>query len=163
MLRFLAMRIASAVPVMVILSLVTFAIIQAPPGDYADYIRSQLINQGGASFAEADAQAQAYRVEHGLDKPLPVQYLNWVAGIITRGDFGYSLYYNKPVAAVVGERLPRTLLLALVCHLLASVRCCWHWSAICWRRCSASPSASGRRPGNTHGSTRCCRPSPSSA
>lgn len=121
MLRFLAMRIASALPVMVILSLVTFAIIQAPPGDYADYIRSQLINQGGASFAEADAQAQAYRVEHGLDRPLPVQYLNWIAGIVTRGDFGYSLYYNKPVAAVVGERLPRTLLLALVCHLLASV------------------------------------------
>jgi len=120
-LRFLAMRIASALPVMVILSLVTFAIIQAPPGDYADYIRSQLINQGGASFAEADAQAQAYRVEHGLDKPLPVQYVNWIAGIVTRGDFGYSLYYNKPVAAVVGERLPRTLLLALVCHLLASV------------------------------------------
>jgi peptide/nickel transport system permease protein len=120
-LRFLAMRIASALPVMVILSLVTFAIIQAPPGDYADYIRSQLINQGGASFAEADAQAQAYRVEHGLDKPLPVQYLNWIAGIVTRGDFGYSLYYNKPVAAVVGERLPRTLLLALVCHLLSTV------------------------------------------
>ena len=57
MLRFLAMRIASAIPVLVILSLVTFAIIQAPPGDYADYIRSQLINQGGASFDEADAQA----------------------------------------------------------------------------------------------------------
>ena len=121
MLRFLLMRIASAIPVLAILSLVTFAIIQAPPGDYADYIRSQLINQGGASFAEADAQAQAYRVEHGLDKPLPVQYLNWIGGIITRGDFGYSLYYNKPVADVVGERLPRTLLLALVCHLLASV------------------------------------------
>ncbi|QKD05560.1 ABC transporter permease [Mesorhizobium loti] len=121
MLRFLLMRIASAIPVLGILSLVTFAIIQAPPGDYADYIRSQLINQGGASFAEADAQAQAYRVEHGLDKPLPVQYLNWIGGIVTRGDFGYSLYYNKPVADVVGERLPRTLLLALVCHLLASV------------------------------------------
>ena len=121
MLRFLLMRIASAIPVLAILSLVTFTIIQAPPGDYADYIRSQLINQGGASFAEADAQAQAYRVEHGLDKPLPVQYLNWISGIITRGDFGYSLYYNKPVADVVGERLPRTLLLALVCHIFASV------------------------------------------
>ncbi|TIV97336.1 MAG: ABC transporter permease, partial [Mesorhizobium sp.] len=121
MLRFLLMRIASAIPVFAILSLITFAIIQAPPGDYADYIKSQLINQGGASYAEADAQAQAYRVEHGLDKPLPVQYLNWIGGIITRGDFGYSLYYNKPVADVVGERLPRTLLLALVCHLLASV------------------------------------------
>ncbi|TIW92470.1 MAG: ABC transporter permease, partial [Mesorhizobium sp.] len=121
MLRFLLTRIASAIPVLAILSLVTFAIIQAPPGDYADYIRSQAINQGGASFAEADAQAQAYRIEHGLDKPLPVQYVNWIGGIITRGDFGYSLYYNKPVADVVGERLPRTLLLALVCHLLASV------------------------------------------
>ncbi|PWJ88466.1 peptide/nickel transport system permease protein [Mesorhizobium loti] len=121
MLRFLLTRIASAIPVLAILSLVTFAIIQAPPGDYADYIRSQLINQGGASFAEADAQAKAYRIEHGLDKPLPVQYLNWIGGIINRGDFGYSLYYNKPVADVVGERLPRTLILALVCHLLASV------------------------------------------
>ena len=121
MLRYLLTRIASAIPVLANMSLVTFAIIQAPPGDYADYIRSQLINQGGASFAEADAQAQAYRVEHGLDKPLPVQYLNWIGGIVTRGDFGYSLYYNKPVAEVVGERLPRTLLLALVCHLLASV------------------------------------------
>ncbi|TIM03989.1 MAG: ABC transporter permease, partial [Mesorhizobium sp.] len=92
MLRFLLTRIASAIPVLAILSLATFAIIQAPPGDYADYIRSQAINQGGASFAEADAQAKAYRIEHGLDKPLPLQYLNWIGGIVTRGDFGYSLY-----------------------------------------------------------------------
>ena len=40
---------------------------------------------------------------------------------MTRGDFGHSLFYNKPVADVVGERLPRTLALALVCHILASV------------------------------------------
>ncbi|MDI6834195.1 MAG: ABC transporter permease [Rhizobiaceae bacterium] len=121
MVRFLLTRIGSAVPVLLILSVVTFAIIQAPPGDYADYIRSQLMNQGGASFEQAEAQAQAYRVEHGLDKPMVVQYLNWVSGIVTRGDFGYSFYYNKPVAEVVGERLPRTLALALVCHILASL------------------------------------------
>lgn len=121
MFRFLLVRIASAIPVLLVLSVVTFGIIQAPPGDYSDYIRSQLINQGGASFEEADAQAQAYRKEHGLDKPLPIQYVNWITGIVTRGDFGHSLYYNKPVADVVGERLPRTLALALVCHILASV------------------------------------------
>lgn len=120
MLRFLAMRIAAAIPLLFILSLVTFAIIQAPPGDYGDYIRSQAINQGGASYEEAEAQAQAYRKEHGLDKPLPAQYVNWIAGIVARGDFGHSLYYNKPVGEVVAERLPRTLLLALVCHILAS-------------------------------------------
>lgn len=121
MLRFFFVRLSSAVPVMLILSVVTFAIIQAPPGDYADYIRSQLMNQGGASFEQAEAQAQAYRVEHGLDQPIVVQYFNWIGGIVTRGDFGYSFYYNKPVAEVVGERLPRTLLLALVCHLFASI------------------------------------------
>lgn len=121
MVRFLLTRIGSAVPVLLILSVVTFAIIQAPPGDYADYIRSQLMNQGGASYEQAEAQAQVYRVEHGLDKPMVVQYVNWISGIMTRGDFGYSFYYNKPVAEVVGERLPRTLALALVCHILASL------------------------------------------
>ncbi len=121
MLRFLTIRIGSAIPVLLILSVVTFAIIQAPPGDYADYIRSQLMNQGGASFEQAEAQAQAYRIEHGLDKPIVVQYFNWIGGIITRGDFGYSFYYNKPVADVVGERLPRTIALALVCHILSSI------------------------------------------
>jgi peptide/nickel transport system permease protein len=67
MFRFLLVRIASAIPVLFVLSVVTFAIIQAPPGDYSDYIRSQMINQGGASFEEADAQAQAYRIANGLD------------------------------------------------------------------------------------------------
>jgi len=120
-LRFLLVRILAALPLLLVLSVVTFAIIQAPPGDYADYIRSQLINQGGASFEQAEAQAQAYRIANGLDKPLPVQYVNWIYGIITSGDFGHSLYYNKPVGDVVGERLPRTLMLALICHILASV------------------------------------------
>jgi peptide/nickel transport system permease protein len=121
MLRFLLIRVASAIPVLVILSIVTFAIIQAPPGDYSDYIRSQLINQGGASFEAADAQAKAYATAHGFDKPLPIQYLNWVWGIVAHGDFGQSFFYNKPVADVVGERLPRTILLALTCHILASI------------------------------------------
>ncbi len=121
MLRFLLFRIASAVPVLLILSVVTFTIIQAPPGDYSDYIRSQMINQGGASFEAADQQAKAYAKVHGLDQPIPIQYVNWMWGMITRGDFGESMYYNKPVAEVVAERLPRTLLLALTCHILASL------------------------------------------
>ena len=121
MLRFLVLRIASALPVLLVLSIATFAIIQAPPGDYSDYIRSQLINQGGASFEAADLQAKAYAAAHGFDKPIPIQYLNWMWGIVSRGDFGQSFFYNVPVGDVVAERLPRTILLALVCHILASV------------------------------------------
>jgi peptide/nickel transport system permease protein len=121
MLRFLVMRILAAIPILVVLSLVTFIIIQAPPGDYGDYIKSMLMSQGGATDEQAQKQADAYRESHGLNAPLPVQYINWVTGIVTRFDFGHSLYYNKPVGEVVAERLPRTLLLALTCHILASV------------------------------------------
>lgn len=121
LLRFLVTRILAALPVLLVLSVVTFAIIQAPPGDYGDYIRSMLINQGGATIEEAEKQAAIYREQNGLNDPLPVQYVNWITGIITRFDFGHSLYYNKPVGDVVAERLPRTVLLALTCHFFASV------------------------------------------
>lgn len=121
MLRFLLMRIGGAIPLLLLLSIVTFAIIQAPPGDYADYIKSMLINQGGVPADQAEIQAQAYRVANGLDQPILVQYFNWIWGIITRFDFGHSYYYNKDVGIVVADRLPATIALALVCHILASL------------------------------------------
>jgi peptide/nickel transport system permease protein len=121
MLRFLTMRVLGAIPLLILLSVVTFAIIQAPPGDYADYIRSMLINQGGVQPDLAEAQAEIYREANGLNDPIVVQYFRWITGIVTRFDFGHSLYYNKPVGNVVAERLPATILLALTCHILASV------------------------------------------
>ena len=120
MLRFLTVRVLSAIPILLVLSLVTFLIIQAPPGDYADSIATMLVNRGGASLEVAQQQAEAYRVAHGLNDPLPIQYFNWLWGIITRFDFGDSLYYNKPVSAVVLQRLPPTIMIALTCHLLAT-------------------------------------------
>jgi len=89
LLRFLVTRILAALPVLLVLSVVTFAIIQAPPGDYGDYIRSMLINQGGATNEEAERQADIYREQNGLNDPLPVQYIRWMGGIVTRFDFGH--------------------------------------------------------------------------
>ena len=114
MFRFLAMRVLGAIPLLVLLSVVTFAIIQAPPGDYGDYIRSMLMNQGGVPAEQAEAQAEIYRQENGLNDNVVVQYFRWIGGIVTRFDFGHSLYYNKPVGNVVAERLPATIILALV-------------------------------------------------
>ena len=121
MFRFIAFRVLAALPILLVLSVVTFAIIQAPPGDYADYIATMLVNRSGASLEMAQAQAELYRQAHGLNDPLPIQYLNWLWGIITRFDFGDSMFYNKPVAEVVAQRLPATILLALTCHVLASL------------------------------------------
>jgi peptide/nickel transport system permease protein len=120
MLKFLAIRILSAIPVLFVMSLITFIIIQAPPGDYADYIRNQLIFLGNASTAVADAAAERFREENGLNDPLIIQYFRWISGFLV-GDFGHSYFYNKPISEVVGDRLPATLLLALTCHVLASL------------------------------------------
>ena len=121
MLRFLGFRVLASIPVLLVLSIVTFTIIKAQPGDYGDYLKSMLMSQGNVSEANAQIQADAYRHAHGLDAPLPLQYVNWLTGIVTRFDFGQSLFYNRPVGEVVAERLPRTLLLALTCHILASL------------------------------------------
>ena len=121
MLRFLSFRLLQAIPVLLIMSVITFTIIQAPPGDFGDFIKSNMISQGGASVAAAEATAEEYRERNGLNDPLVLQYVRWITGIVTRGDFGFSYFYNKPVADVVAERLPRTIMLALVCHFLASL------------------------------------------
>ncbi|MBB3713029.1 peptide/nickel transport system permease protein [Limimaricola variabilis] len=121
MIRFISMRLLQAIPVLFAMSVITFAIIQAPPGDYGDYLRTQMITQGNASPAAATAAAEQYREQNGLNDPMVVQYIRWITGIVTRGDFGHSFYYNKPVSEVVGERLPRTIALALASHFVASL------------------------------------------
>ena len=120
MLRFLAIRILQSIPVLLVMSVITFTIIQAPPGDYGDFIRGNMISQGGASLAAADAAVEAYRVRNGLNDPMVVQYFRWIWGIVSRGDFGHSFLYNKPVTDVVMQRLPATIAIALTCHFLAS-------------------------------------------
>jgi peptide/nickel transport system permease protein len=121
MLRFLVIRLMQAVPVLLVMSLITFIIIQAPPGDYGDFIRTNMIVQGNASPEAASAAAERYREANGLNDPLPLQYLRWIWGIVAHGDFGQSYLYNKPVLDILVQRLPPTIALALTCHVLASV------------------------------------------
>ena len=96
MVRFLLVRVLQSIPVLLVMSLITFIIINAPPGDYGDYIRTNMITQGNASFAAADAAAERYREEHGLNDPMMVQYFRSISGIVTRGDFGWSYFTTGP-------------------------------------------------------------------
>ena len=58
MLGFLGVRLMQSVPVLIVMSFITFMIIQAPPGDYADFIRTNMIVQGGATPEAATAAAE---------------------------------------------------------------------------------------------------------
>jgi peptide/nickel transport system permease protein len=121
MLRFLGIRLLQAIPVLIVMSIITFTIIQAPPGDYGDFIRTNMITQGNASVEAAERAADQYRKDHGLNDPMVLQYLSWIWGIVSQGDFGQSYLYNKPVSEVIMSRLPATIAIALTCHFLASL------------------------------------------
>lgn len=110
MTKFIVRRIAILLPLLFMVSVVAFVVIQLPPGDYVDsYIRN-LELQGGAMNA---AQKLALQRQYGLDQPLIIQYFIWIGKIITRGDFGNSFKFQRPVADLLLERIPRTIALSV--------------------------------------------------
>ena len=109
MLAYLLRRLGLAAITIVAITLVTFTILQLPPGDFVDAYAAQAAMSGTAiSAAEADALRQAY----GLNQPLYVQYFKWI-GMIGSGNFGRSFEYGRPVTEVIGDRLWLTILLSL--------------------------------------------------
>jgi len=120
MIQFLTRRFLSAIPVLIGITLVSFAVIQLPPGDFASQFKTNLINNG-VSEQEAERQVASIRAQYGLDQPFHIQYFRWVSGIVTRGEFGYSFAYKKDVGELIGERLPRTLALAIASHAISTL------------------------------------------
>lgn len=121
MIGYIIRRTVVSIFVVLGIALVSFIVIQLPPGDYADGYKAFLMNQGGATEAEAERQANLFRARYGLDEPMPIQFLQWVGGIVTRGSFGFSFAYKKDVGELIAERLPRTLLLAVLAHLVSTI------------------------------------------
>lgn len=118
---FLVKRIVSALVLVAVVSLVSFLLIKAPPGDYASTVKATAISRGGMSEADAEALARAARVRLGLDRPVLVQYGRWIGGILLHGDFGPSFQESAGAGEVIGRRLWYTLGIALCCHVLATV------------------------------------------
>jgi len=121
MINYILRRILFAIVVLIGISLVAFIVIQLPPGDFATQYKQRLINQAGMSTSEAEAAAEIYREKYGLDEPGYVQYYNWIKGIVTEGSFGYSMAYARDVGGLIAERLPRTMLLALLAHAISTL------------------------------------------
>lgn len=108
---FILKRLLWAFPTLAFISVVAFAIIQLPPGDFVTSYAAQL-RHGGEYIS--DLQIEAMRESMGLNDPLIVQYLRWIGDIVLRGDFGHSLEWNKPVSELIWDRLGLTLILSSV-------------------------------------------------
>ena len=110
MLSFILRRVIILIPLLLVVSIVAFFVIQLPPGSYIDsYIRN-LEAQGGSINEE---QIAALERQYGLDQPPIVQYFTWIGKIVLHGDFGNSFRYQRPVAELLGERIPRTIAISI--------------------------------------------------
>ncbi|MES0880913.1 ABC transporter permease [Roseibium sp. SCP14] len=118
LLLYFVKRILVAIPLLIGISIVSFGLVVAVPGDFVDSWMAQTMAQTGMSAAELKPQAEELRQKLGLDKSLVHQYVLWLKGIVFSGDFGQSFVYSKPVTEVIGLRLPRTLGLAIVTLIL---------------------------------------------
>lgn len=108
MLQFLIRRSATVLLVLFGVSVITFGLMFVTPGDPAQTIMRQ--QMGGRSPSEE--AVQDFRQEHGLDDPIPVQYVNWVADVVT-GDFRESYFQDTKVSTMILNRAIPTLELAV--------------------------------------------------
>ena len=111
MLRYLARRLLVLALTMVAASIVIFLLMSVVPGDPAQFMMG--MNADPAALA-------ALRAELGLDRPLPVRYLEWVGGLMI-GDFGQSYTYRVPVSQLILDRIGLSLPLAFLALLLSIV------------------------------------------
>ena len=109
MISFILQRIVLAFGTLFVVSVISFVIIQLPPGDYVDSYVGLLESQGDVVSDEREAE---FREVFGLNRPIVVQYLTWIGDALT-GDFGLSFEYKRPVREVIGDRLWLTVAVAL--------------------------------------------------
>jgi len=117
MVRYILQRLLLIPVLLVLFSIMVFALVQAPPGDYlTTYIAT--LSASGSSMDQA--QVDALKKQFGLDQPVHVQYWRWMQSL-ARGELGLSLEYQRPNAELIGERLGLTIALALAAFVFTWV------------------------------------------
>jgi peptide/nickel transport system permease protein len=116
MLGYILRRVLFMIPTLFIISVISFIIIQLPPGDYLTTYAAQMSAEGDAIDRAA---LEALKERYGLGQPIYVQYYKWVSGIILRGDWGQSMEWQKPVKELIWERIGLTMVLSGVALLVS--------------------------------------------
>jgi len=108
-------RLLYMIPTLIGMSLISFVIIQLPPGDFLTSVVSAIAESGkGLDQASIDRLTAQY----GLDQPIYIQYWRWITGILLRGDFGWSFDWGQPVSRLIWDRLGITLIVSTLSLIL---------------------------------------------
>ncbi|CAH1679328.1 Peptide/nickel transport system permease protein [Hyphomicrobiales bacterium] len=109
LITYIIRRILWSVPFLFVVSLIAFALIQAPPGDYLTTFAATLAQSGDVVDHE---RLELLRERYGLDQPFIVQYWKWITGVLV-GDFGISFEWQQPVSNLIWERMALSVTLAM--------------------------------------------------
>jgi peptide/nickel transport system permease protein len=116
MTRFILKRLLNIIPLVILISMFSFFIIQLPPGDWVTTYAAQMESVGATTSEDI---LEMLRERYGLGQPVYIQYIKWVSGF-PRGDLGNSMAYNNmPVAGLIGERLILTFGISLATLLIS--------------------------------------------
>jgi len=113
MIGFVIRRLLYMIPTVIIISMVSFLIIEAPPGDYVSVYVAQLETMGEAIDMET---IEGLRARYGVDQPIYVKYFKWVYNM-AHGDLGISMEWNDSVNNILKERLPWSIAVSGVAFL----------------------------------------------
>ena len=117
--RYLAERTFQAASSLFVVTTLAFVLMRAMPGGPEDYLRSQLRQSGQLSESEIGNMVDIYLSFHP-DQPLHVQYFEYMSSLLV-GDLGQSIWFNEPVAQILGRALPWTIFLSSVSLLITFV------------------------------------------
>lgn len=121
MFNYILRRLVIAVFVLFAIAAISFFIIQLPPGDFASTYKQFLIQTANLTEDKAEEMTKLVRQQYGLDQPVYIQFFTWVKGIVTEGKFGFSFAYRRDAGEIILDRLPKTLMLALLAHFTSTV------------------------------------------
>src|SRR6267142_1732733 len=117
MLAYIGRRALLSVFTVWAISVLSFAIIQLPLGDFVTSYIAQMASMGSVV---TDEEAQNLRIQYGLGQPVYVQYGKWMK-LIARGNFGMAMEWRRPVTEVIGERMWLTVIVSVAALILTWV------------------------------------------
>ena len=109
MIKYIIKRIIAAIPTIFLIAVISFLIMELPPGDA---LTREIQRLEGMGVAGARQQVEAYRSRYALDQPLHVRFFRWISNF-ARGDYGESIRHHLPVKDLIGPRIINTLILSV--------------------------------------------------
>ena len=109
MLNYIVKRLLAGLVTIWAASVITFIVIQLPPGDF---VTSYIANLRSTGTVLSMEEADALRLQYGLDQPIYVQYFKWMR-LMLQGNFGMAMEYNRPVREVIGDRMTITIIVSV--------------------------------------------------